>query len=351
MGRLHVKFHEDRCKGEAVMRLKPFYLTAQSLYGDLDLWPFDPKFHRAHTRLMGRLHVKFHEDRCKGEAVMRLKPFYLTAQSLHCDLDLWPFDPKFHRAHTRLMGRLHVKFHEDRCKGEAVMRLKPFYLTAQSLYGDLDLWPFDPKFHRAHTRLMGRLHVKFHEDRCKGEAVMRLKPFYPTAQSLYGDLDLWPFDPKFHRAHTRLMGRLHVKFHEDRCKGEAVMRLKPFYLTAQSLHCDLDLWPFDPKFHRAHTRLMGRLHVKFHEDRCKGEAVMRLKPFYLTAQSLYGDLDLWPFDPKFHRAHTRLMGRLHVKFHEDRCKGEAVMRLKPFYLTAQSLYGDLDLWPFWPQIS
>ena len=79
---------------------------------------------------MGRLHVKFHEDRCKGEAVMRLK-FYLTAQSLHCDLDLWPFDPKVHRAHTWLMERLHVKFHEDRCKGEALIRLKPFYLTAR----------------------------------------------------------------------------------------------------------------------------------------------------------------------------------------------------------------------------
>ena len=62
------------------------------------------------------------------------------------------------------------------------------------------------------------------------------------------------------------------------------MRLKPFYLTAQSLHCDLDLWPFDPKVHRAHTWLMGRLHVKFHEDRCKGEAFMRLKPFYLTTR-------------------------------------------------------------------
>ena len=24
-----------------------------------------------------------------------------------------------------------------------------------------------------------------------------------------------------------------MKFHEDRCKGEAVMRLKPFYLTAR----------------------------------------------------------------------------------------------------------------------
>ena len=98
---------------------------------DLDLWPFDPKVHRVHTRLMGRLHVKFHEDRCKGEAFMRLKPFYLTAQSLHCDLDLWPFDPKVHRAHTWLVGRLHVKFHQDTCKGEAFMRLKPFYLTAR----------------------------------------------------------------------------------------------------------------------------------------------------------------------------------------------------------------------------
>ena len=103
----------------------------ESLHCDLDLWPLGPKFHRAHTWLIGRLHVKFHEDRCKGEAVMRLKPFYLTAQSLHCHLDLWPFDPKFHRAHTWLMGRLHVKFHEDRCEGEAVMRLKPFYLTAR----------------------------------------------------------------------------------------------------------------------------------------------------------------------------------------------------------------------------
>ena len=102
-----------------------------SLHCDLDRWPFDPKVHRVHIWLMGRLHVKFHEDRCKGEAVMRLKPFYLTAQSLHCDLDLWPFDPKVHRAHTWLMGRLHVKFHEDRCKGEAFMRLKPFYLTAR----------------------------------------------------------------------------------------------------------------------------------------------------------------------------------------------------------------------------
>ena len=44
--------------------------------------------------------------------------------------------------------------------------------------------------------------------------------------------------------------------------------------------------------------------------------------------------------------HIRLMGRLHVKLHEDRCKAEAVMRQKPFSVI-------LALWPwpltFWPQ--
>ena len=183
------------------------------------------------------------------------------------------------------MGRLHMKFYEDRCKGEAVMHLKPFNLTAQSLHCELDLWPFDPKVHRAHTWLMGRLHVKFHEDRCKGEAVMRLKLF-----SVILALWPWPFDLKFHW----LMGRLHMKFHEDRCKGEAVTHLKPFNLTAQSLHCDLDLWPFDPKVHRAHTWLMGRLHVKFHEDRCKGEAVMRLKLFSVILALWPWPLTFWP---------------------------------------------------------
>ena len=111
------------------------------------------------------------------------------------------------------------------------------------------------------------------------------------------------------------------------------------------MHCDLDLWPFDPKVNRAlaHPWLMGNVPVKFHEDRCKGEAVMRMKQFYLTYA-------LWPwpltFWPKVDRAHPWLMGSVSVKFHEDRCKGEAVMHMKPFYLTHA-------LWPwpsnFWPQ--
>ena len=136
---------------------------------------------------------------------------------MHRDLDLWPFDLKIYRAHPWLMGSLHVKFHDDRCKGKAVMRRKPF-----SVIYALWLWPFDLKIYRAHPCLMGSLHVKFHDDRCKGKAVMRRKQF-----SVIYALWPWPLDLKIYRAHPCLMGSLHVKFHDDRCKGKAVMRRKP----------------------------------------------------------------------------------------------------------------------------
>ena len=77
-----------------------------------------------------------------------------------------------------------------------------------------------------------------------------------------------------------------MKFHDDRCKGKAVMRRKPFSVI---MHCDLDLCPFDLKIYRAHPCLMGSLHVKFHDDMCKGKAVMRRKPFSVI---MHCDLDL-----------------------------------------------------------
>ena len=101
------------------------------------------------------------------------------------------------------------------------------------------------------------------------------------------------------------------------------------------MHCDLDLWPFDLKIYRAHPWLMGHLHVKFHDDRCKKKVVMCRKPF-----SVIYALWPWPFDLKIYRAHPWLMGSLHLQFHEDRCKGKAVMCRKPFSV----IYA---LWP-WP---
>ena len=58
------------------------------------------------------------------------------------------------------------------------------------------------------------------------------------------------------------------------------------------MHCDLDLWPIDSKDDRAYPWLMGSVPVKFHGDRCKGEAVMRMEPFFLTYA-------LWPWPLTF----------------------------------------------------
>ena len=46
-------------------------------------------------------------------------------ESMHCDLDLWYFDPQINRAHRQLIGSLYVKFIDDRCKGKAIMQHEP----------------------------------------------------------------------------------------------------------------------------------------------------------------------------------------------------------------------------------
>ena len=141
-------------------------------------------------------------------------------QSMQCDLYLWPLDLEVDRAHPWFKGSVPVKFH-DRCKGELVMHMKPFYLT-----NALWPWPSDPKIHSTHPTLTGSLCVKFHDDRCKGKTIMRHLSF--TAINAMWP---WPFDPEVNRAHPWLMESVQVMFHEDRCKGKAVMHMKPFNLT------------------------------------------------------------------------------------------------------------------------
>ena len=120
------------------------------------------------------------------------------------------------------------------------------------------------------------------------------------------------------------------------------------------MHFDLDLWPFDLKIYRVHPWLMGSLHVKFHDDRCKGKAVMRQETIFsnlcivtltfdlLTSKSIGHILDSW--------------GVCMLKFHDDRCKGKAVMCRKHIFsnlciltltfdlLTSKSIGHILDSW-------
>ena len=156
-----------------------------------------------------------------------------------CDLDLWPFDLKIYRAHPCLMGSLHVKFHDNRCTGKALMRRKPFsviyalwpwHLTSKSIGHILDSWGV--------CMWSFMMIVKFHDDRCKGKAVMRQKPF-----SVIYALWPWPLDLKIYRAHPWLVGSLHVKFHDNRCKGKALMRRKSFLVIYALWPWPLTFWP------------------------------------------------------------------------------------------------------------
>ena len=107
-----------------IMQHKPFSVIS-ALWPWLLCW----KINRAHPRLLGSLCMKFRDDRCKGKAIMRrdyfTKPCHFWL-SMHCDLDLWPLNPKIAGAHPRLIRSLYVKLHDDRCKGKAVMRLNNF---------------------------------------------------------------------------------------------------------------------------------------------------------------------------------------------------------------------------------
>ena len=66
-----------------------------------------------------------------------------------------------------------------------------------------------------------------------------------------------------------------MKFHDDRCKGKAVMRRKPFSVI-YALTLTFDLLTSKSIGHILDS--LGSLHVKFHDDGCKGKAVMRRKP-------------------------------------------------------------------------
>ena len=153
------------------------------------------------------------------------------------------------------------------------------------------LWPFDLKIYRAHPWLMGRLHVKFHDDRCKGKAVMRREPFFSNLCIVTLTFDLLT---------SKSIG--HILASWEVCMWSfMIIGVKGKQLCAGNhfqeftgMHCDLDLWPFDLKIYRAHPWLIGSLHVKFNDDRCKGKAVMRRKPFSVIYALWPWPLTFWP---------------------------------------------------------
>ena len=174
---------------------------------------------------------------------------------MHCDLDLWPFDLKIYRAHPCLMGSLHVKFPDDRCKEKAVMRRKPKCgrtdgRTDGQTDGQTDMvipvYPPPPNFVAGGIMIWSfrfANHCEFCLFKTRSGSVLKgLIPRRDNFSVIYA-LWPWPFDLKIYRAHPCLMGSLNVKFHDDRCKGKAVMHRKPFSVIYALWPWPLTSWP------------------------------------------------------------------------------------------------------------
>ena len=99
----------------------------------------------------------------------------------HCDLNLWPSDPKINRCHLILLTILYMKYEDFVINGFQDNHLlviinhivkyenlkincfqenerKPFCHWRSQL-----LWPSDPKINRGHLLVMTNLHVKYED--------------------------------------------------------------------------------------------------------------------------------------------------------------------------------------------
>ena len=113
-------------------------------------------------------------------------------------------------------------------------------------------------------------------------------------------------------------------------KGKQLCNINHFQL---SMHCDLDLWPFDPEILGHILYSWGVFVWSFMMVSVKGkQSCARIILPNLTILVINA---LWPrpltFSPKKNtRAHPLLIRSMYVKFHDDRCKGKTVMRLNHF---------------------
>ena len=124
--------------------------------------------------------------------------------------------------------------------------------------------------HTLYPLLAGNLYLKLYECRCiKRESNYAPKTIFNNQCIVTLTFDL--LTPKPVRHILNSWGVFVWSFIITGVKRKQLCNINHFQLP---VHCDLDLWPFDPKTYRAYPQLMGSLCMKFHDDRWKGKAIM-----------------------------------------------------------------------------
>ena len=124
---------------------------------NLDLWPRNPKHNRGNLLIMTNLHTKFEDPRSMDLKLLMGQGFELHC---HCNLDLWPRKSKHNRGNLLIMTNLHTKFEDPRSMCSLVIDRSRFWAT-------MSMWPWpwsrNSKFNRGHLLVMTNHHTKLED--------------------------------------------------------------------------------------------------------------------------------------------------------------------------------------------
>jgi len=195
----------------------------------------------------------------------------------HCDLDLWPTDPKINRGLLLNRGYHPMKFEGSGPKGIQVIERKRF-----SLFGSVTFDLLTPKsigvFYSIRATTLWSL-------KARAQRVLKLLSKNGFHSSGHCDLDLWHTNSKINRGILLNKGSLWSL----KALGQRVLELLSGNGFHSLGHCDLDLWPTDPKINRGLLLNKGYHPMKFKGSGSKGTRVIERKRI-----SLFGSLWPWP---------------------------------------------------------
>jgi len=155
----------------------------------------------------------------------------------HCDLDLWPTDPKIKRVLQLNKSNHPMKFEGSSSKRTRVIERKRF-----SLFGSLWPWPltFDLLTPKSEGVFYSIRATTLWSLKALAQRVLNFLSGNGFHSSSHCDLDLWPTDPKINRG---LLFNHPMKFEGSGSKGTRVIERKRISLFVSLWPWPLTYWP------------------------------------------------------------------------------------------------------------
>jgi len=252
-----------------------------SLIGPMWRWPLTywPKINSFFYSIRAIILWSF---KAQGLRVLELLSGNGFHSVVHCDLDLWPTDPTINREKRMSPPRAFLRARCWRKANNEIHVCMAVLIRATTLWGlkalaqrvlkllsgngfyssghcDLDLWPTDPKIKRGLLPNKDYHPIKLEGSGPKGTQVIERKMFFTLRVTVTLTFDL--LNPKSIGA---------ITLWSLKTLDQRVLELLSGNGFHFSGHCDLDLWPTDPKINRGLLLNKGYHPMKFECSGSKG---------------------------------------------------------------------------------